>query len=192
MQKTVWMLCTMFLLMSGTAYSSDKHQEHRSHDAHAHGLASLNIAQEGQSLVIELESPAANLVGFEHQPGTSEEEKKIQQAMLILNNPDQLFVTSESAQCQVTSAEVESELAESQEHHDDDHKEHGEDHHEEAHSDIEAYYEFSCLQPDKLNELRVLIMEKFPATENIRVQFIGEHGQQAANLNKAQNVFHLH
>ena len=36
-------------------------------EAHIHGLATLTLALEGNSLEIEFESPAANLVGFEHR-----------------------------------------------------------------------------------------------------------------------------
>ena len=37
-------------------------------DAHVHGEAELNIVIEGRELLMELESPSFNLVGFEHEP----------------------------------------------------------------------------------------------------------------------------
>ena len=43
------------------------HEEHASLDAHEHGVASLNVALDGQTLEIQLQSPAMNLVGFEHE-----------------------------------------------------------------------------------------------------------------------------
>ena len=37
---------------------------------HEHGVASLNLVVDGNLVSLELDSPAANLVGFEHTPGT--------------------------------------------------------------------------------------------------------------------------
>ena len=42
--------------------------------AHTHGEAQLNIIIEPSSIILEFNSPALNIVGFEHSP-TSESEK---------------------------------------------------------------------------------------------------------------------
>src|SRR5690606_20886978 len=38
------------------------------HAAHEHGVADLRVAAEGNTVVIEFDSPLDNLVGFEHAP----------------------------------------------------------------------------------------------------------------------------
>jgi len=47
-------------------------QATRSHGAHVHGMARLDLAWEGAQVQIRLETPLANLVGFEHRPETAE------------------------------------------------------------------------------------------------------------------------
>ena len=55
---------------TGPLFSAIQAGEHHHHDAHVHGVAHLNVALEGNDLYIELTSPAANIVGFEHDPRT--------------------------------------------------------------------------------------------------------------------------
>lgn len=45
----------------------------RQHGAHEHGAAKLLIAQEGEHVEIILETPAYNIIGFEHMPSTEEQ-----------------------------------------------------------------------------------------------------------------------
>ena len=44
------------------------HDEFESHHAHEHGVATLGVAIEQRQLDIILESPAINVLGFEHSP----------------------------------------------------------------------------------------------------------------------------
>ena len=53
------------------------HEEHASLDAHEHGVASLNVALDGQTLEIQLQSPAMNLVGFEHEAKSDADKAKV-------------------------------------------------------------------------------------------------------------------
>ena len=43
--------------------------------AHVHGLASINLAMQGDELQIEFISPAEGLVGFEYEPSTAAEKQ---------------------------------------------------------------------------------------------------------------------
>ena len=59
------------LLPLAIAHAADEHDhEHGSLGAHEHGVGRLNAALDGQTLELELESPAMNLVGFEHAATT--------------------------------------------------------------------------------------------------------------------------
>ena len=62
-----------------------------SQEAHTHGLATLTLALENSVLEIQFESPAANLVGFEHKATSSEEKKAVTQTETSLKEPNLLF-----------------------------------------------------------------------------------------------------
>jgi hypothetical protein len=56
-----------------TSISIANAEEYRQYGTHEHGLTQMNLALDEQNLHIEVISPAANIVGFEHQPQTPEE-----------------------------------------------------------------------------------------------------------------------
>ncbi len=137
----------LFCCLSVTAMSHA--QTTRQHDSHAHGIGELNVVLEGDELAMELISPAANIVGFEHAPSNDEQKAAVAQAEEALKQVDKLFVLSEQAGCQAEHVHVESELLEGhedEEHHDDEHaheephdeehahEEHADEHHEDEHA----------------------------------------------------------
>ena len=117
-------------------------QTERDLGSHEHGSASMNVALDQNSLLIELESPWDNLVGFEHAPSTDEQHALIDGALDLLNHPKQLF-TFNGVTCVATEIEIDSSLPEGDDdHHDghddhDDHKDGHDDHddHEDGHDD---------------------------------------------------------
>ena len=75
-------------------------------DAHVHGEAELNIVFEGQELLIELESPSFNLVGFEHEPKTSDQHKLVENTIKLLKDFDSVANTSTEASCNIIDIKV--------------------------------------------------------------------------------------
>ena len=66
MRRVLLALPFALLPLAAMAHDHDHdHAEHASLGAHEHGVAQLNVALDGNTLEIELESPAMNLVGFE-------------------------------------------------------------------------------------------------------------------------------
>ncbi len=63
-------------------------------DAHVHGLSELTLAMEGEKLEIQLQSPAMNLLGFEHKARTTNDIAAVEHAQSLLSNPDSLFLFS--------------------------------------------------------------------------------------------------
>lgn len=121
-------------------------QETRQHDSHAHGMGELNIVVEGNELVIEFISPAANIVGFEHMPGNSEETQALEQAEQSLTQADKLFELTQEAQCILEHTNIESALLSEHETHSDDqaheeHEAHAEDETHEEHEENETHSE---------------------------------------------------
>ena len=182
-------LLTPLALVSPGAAAEEKHdydQEHRQHDAHVHGSATLNLALEEEKVHIEFDSPAANIIGFEHVPSSEADHAALNQAVATLKNGDPLFHFNDEAGCRMEEAMVTSALLED-EH--SDHEAHGHKEHEaETHSDIEAAYHFKCTQPGKLTQLTVELFEAFPAMEEINVQYVIESKQDSKELTAKEHV----
>ena len=107
-------------------------EEFRSHSAHVHGQVEVNIAQDGQELLVEVTAPGADVVGFEHAPETAEQKKVFEQAIAQLNKPDELF-SFNNANCTLKFKSVSNTL-------EGDHDEHeGHDHSEHDHHDHEGH-----------------------------------------------------
>lgn len=184
-----------------------KHASTASLDAHEHGVASLNLVVDGGQLMIELDSPAANIVGFEHMPGSAEDFAALADARKQLLRADALFAITDAAGCALEEAEAKSPLfeadAQATEHeHEHEHEKHDhaeqhhdhEEHHAEhagAHSDIEASFHYDCANPDAIEQIEVKLFEVFPRTEKLLLQAITPRGQQGGELTPAQNIIRL-
>jgi len=155
--------------------------EHREHGAHVHGIGQMNVVLDGNSLAIELDTPAANLLGFEHAPRDAAEEAVLGQAVERLHQAEAVFTLPQAAGCEVETAEVASALLGHDEHgHLDTNAHEGETGHE--HADMELSYQFRCARPEALEGVTVSLFALFPATEALEVQLITPHGQSAAEL----------
>ncbi|MGR5211536.1 zinc uptake protein ZrgA [Vibrio rotiferianus] len=120
-------------------------EEYRQHEAHVHGLVEFNIAQDGKDLLIEITSPGADVVGFEHAPENAEQEAVLSNAVAALKGTDKLLVINKQAKCAIEDVHVSHTLGqdshEGHDHHEHeghDHSKHdheGHDHDEHAHDD---------------------------------------------------------
>ncbi|MDT4797821.1 hypothetical protein FQZ97_304350 [compost metagenome] len=154
------------------------HDEHGSLGAHEHGMARLNVVLDDKALELELESPAMNLVGFEHAAKSNADKAKVAAARAELEQPLALFAIPAAAGCKVAEQEIESPLFGRDEPHAKGH--------EHEHSEVHAHYQLQCANPDALKALDLAeLFKRFPATERIQVQLIGPQGQQGAELNAA-------
>jgi len=173
------------LLPLAVAQAADEHDhEHGSLGTHEHGVGRLNAVLDGPNLALELESPAMNLVGFEHLATTDADKAKVAATRAQLEIPLALFSLPKAAGCVVASQKLESPLFGDKPEADDDHDEDeakGEHHHD--HSEIHAHYQFTCSTPDALKTLDLAnLFNTFPATQKIQVQLIGPSGQQGVDV----------
>ena len=163
---------------------------HREHGAHVHGAGDLNIAVDGNALLIELHGPAANIVGFEHPPRNATEEQAIADARVKLADPALTFLPNPEAGCRLTEVEVFMELAGDNAGHDHDHAhDHGGG--GEVHSDAGVGYSFDCAAPDKLKSLELALFETFPGNGRLRVQLITPDTQRSVELTADDDVLEL-
>ncbi|CAG8869905.1 DUF2796 domain-containing protein [Pseudomonas fluorescens] len=183
------------MLPLAVAHAADEHDhEHGSLAAHEHGVGRLNAALDGKTLELELESPAMNLVGFEHVATSDADKAKVAAARAQLEQPLALFNLPKAAGCVVENQELESPLFGDKPDADDDHDEDAKDEdgheHHHDHSEIHARYQFTCATPAALKSLDLAtLFNSFPATRTIQVQLIGPSGQQGVEVTaKAANL----
>ncbi|WP_034100974.1 DUF2796 domain-containing protein [Pseudomonas rhodesiae] len=178
------------LLPLAVAQAHEDHDhEHGSLGAHEHGVARLNAVLDGQALELELDSPAMNLVGFEHMASSAADKAKVAAARKQLENPVALFNLPTAAGCKVSSQELNSPLFGDKpeaDHDDDDDATDGKGaaahKHHHDHSEIHAHYQFTCATPSALSNLDLTqVFKTFPATQKIQVQLIGPSGQQGVD-----------
>ena len=195
----------LMTLLASTAFSSDHDGQH----SHVHGAAELMVALEGNSVEIMLESPAANIVGFEHKATSAEQIAAVEQAEALLKQPLTLFALG--GQCRVSELELNMDAVEPEAHeqhhdheqqdddshqekHHDEHK-HDHDEHEEAHDqkeqdsshgEVGAHYHFKCQNSDQIDSITINLGQYFPAIESLSVAWVTENGQGAMTLNKSQ------
>jgi hypothetical protein len=152
----------------------------------------MNLVLDGYTLAIDIDTPAANLLGFEHAPRDEAEEVAVAQAVARLRDAAAVFGLPQAAQCTVEAVEVESALLGHEHEHEEAneapsrHAQHDADEHQAAeglaHADIAVSYRFHCAQPQALDGINVKLFTLFPATEVLEVQQITPHGQGAAEL----------
>ncbi len=185
----IGLVALMTVVGAGTAATAQQ----RELDAHEHGVGQLNIAFEGGSVVMELEAPGADIVGFEHRAESVEDSATIDEAIAVLAKPLELVAFPEEAQCVVTSANVvlEEEEEHGKEMHGDDddahaadghsdeggHAEHDE-HAEEArsHTEFHAEYKMQCAQPSSVTQIDFPYFETFANARELEVQIVTDKG----------------
>ncbi len=160
------------------------------HATHTHGVAELTLAKENGELEIQFESPAINVLGFEHKPTTKAQNDAIKDALALLSSSSNavLFNKDSSGKaCEPVSAPVslDGPAGDSELEHTHDHEEkHGDSNHESkaAHSEISVLYRFSCQDAQSLNSMTVILFEHFPGLEKINANWVTETQQGQAVL----------
>ena len=185
------LLALPFALLPLAAMAHDDHDhdhdhEHGSLGAHEHGVARLNAVLDGSTLELELESPAMNLVGFEHAAVSDADKAKVAAVRKQLDEPLKLFGLTAAAGCKESDTDLESPLFDDKPVKDDD-GDGDADEHEHAHSDIHAHYRLECASPDKLKTLDLTpLFKTYPSTQKIQLQLIGPNGQQGVEATPAK------
>lgn len=177
------------LLPLAVAHAHDEHDHaHGTLGAHEHGVAKLNVVLDGNALELELDSPAMNVVGFEHVAASEADKAKVAAARQQLEQPLKLFGMAQAAGCVVDSQELESPLFGDAAHPDDD--DDGDEHeHGHQHADVHAHYQFTCATPAKLTQLDLgPLFKTFPQTQKVNVQLIGPNGQKGVETTPGKAV----
>lgn len=73
------------------------------HEAHVHGVANMDLSLSGEELTLQIESPLASFISFEHEPATDAEQQEVDAMAAALRQGAQMFIPSEAAGCTLAS-----------------------------------------------------------------------------------------
>ncbi len=158
-------------------------EDTRGLNAHEHGVGTLNIAVDGNTVAMEFHAPGADIVGFEYAAESAQDRGAIDAAVATLAKPLDLFVIPSNAECSVTQA---SAALESEDAHDD----HGHEDHAEAHADEDSHTEFhaeyilTCGNPNAIDEITFAYFEMFENAREVEVQIVTTSGAQALEVER--------
>jgi len=179
----------LLISLSTQSGSDHHHQETQNHDAHTHGEADLTLAKEGDELLIRFESPASNILGFEHTADSEQEIAAVWQARKQLASPEVLF-TFDGSKCSIASIDIDTSgvmnVEQTHQGHDKEHDDHGEKIHDENHSEIVVDYRFNCTNGSELASVSTGLFKSFSGIEKITVNWVTEDKQGAAILRAGQ------
>jgi hypothetical protein len=182
--KTYLKCLNILLLASGLGAANELVAQHA---AHQHGLVRLGIAMEGNAIHVELETPAVNLLGFEHKPRNAEEREHLAAMLDLLKdhrNVVELSANSATLDCEQTNFQLNSELLGNQ-HDIDDHEDHAHATHGHAevtdHLDIQVRYHLNC-PARQLSGIQILLFGLFPGVEELELQWLLPSGQGQTQL----------
>lgn len=204
------------LLAADHSHAHGHEAEYETHDAHEHGRATLSLVADNQKLSFQLESPAMNIVGFEHAANTKEDQQKVEHALSVLSEPSKLFGIN-GGKCHFIEPHMENpfSLAENKygghdshenddSHTDNDEHDEHEDHHEhEAHEKHESHgehaqqaehrefvveYNATCQLTNDIREIDFQLLKLFSGIEQLDVQYIYAGKQGSVSLNPKQTA----
>ena len=168
---------------------------------HTHGEAQLNIVIEPASIILEFNSPALSIVGFEHSP-TSESEKNAikmaKQKLMAASNftfhkPKRILQPEQKISTQIikTNASLSNETKQNKKHH----NKHNHHHHKAPqhstktkhgdHSEFNLKTVYTRPSNQPISKLSTTLFETFSALKKINVTIINGELQNQFTLTKA-------
>ena len=171
--------------------NADTKQSYRHHEAHVHGDAVVNIVVESSQLLLEIETPAMNVLGFETAPTTDEQRDILAKAETLLSDASHA-VRLNHGDCKLNNVNVNSpEFPPSGGHEGegDPHEEH--EHEQEGHSEFLVLYDFSCSAVQKLESVEIRLFDTFPGFKTINAQWIVDSRQGARELTPSDSSIKL-
>jgi len=161
----------------------------RSRKAHEHGSAKVNIAFEttkgAPKGVIEFESPADSVVGFEYEAKTAADKAKVTAALNTLKARfGEMVIFPAAAACKVTakSAKVAAD-----DHHDSKQK----GGKQEQHSEVQAAFDVACAKPLAGLEIRFGFTKVFPKIHDVDVALLAGEQQASADVENDKGVLKI-
>lgn len=148
-------------------------------EAHVHGTATLQVAVDADTLIMNFSSPLDNLLGFERKPHNQAEVEQVQN-MIKQFYKSNLFLPTKDAQCKLQSVHLNAlvikkkgQAARTTQH---SHE------HEAGHADLDAEIVYQCNQVNHLRDLQVNAFKAFPHLHHLAVEIVSNRGQTASTI----------
>lgn len=170
-------LATAAVLLCWTAGCSPA----RAGKAHEHGVARLNLVQDGAQWSVELQLPLDTLVGFERAPRTAAERQAAQAALARLRDPQALIrlEVGAPAACAVGLVEVDAPVLE------------GKGPVESGHADARVAIAFQCPESALPQRMDLPMFATFPRLKRVEAQAALQAGQRRYKLSPSNRVIEL-
>lgn len=211
---------TLAMAATAAAHHVPGHEDHHHHKhkqghVHQHGLGTLDISQQADTLTVNFRSPLDSLIGFETVPADDQQRAKAKALLAQLQDGASVVQIPAAAQCTQQAPVINAptltgeKAADGDDHdedhhdaddHDDDHHDHDHDaddhhdadehhhHHHGHHADLAITYTFSCKQPAAIDALTVTAFSHWPRLKHIDTAVVNDHGQQAQRLDPSKAV----
>lgn len=168
------------------SYDHDEHIDHQEsdhqghdhhggehHGAHIHGVGHLNVAVEGSMVTVYLQTPAADIIGFEHVAENKEERTKVAAAHKKLNDASSLFQFT-GADCTVVAGSgVEAPQTDNEA------------------SDVIAEYTFECADGQLPESMAVELSTEFPDLKVLKAVWLTEDSTGTKELTAKDHTIHF-
>lgn len=165
-------------LVATGAMAHDDHDhggEFEQHGVHEHGKVTFNVALEGQELVVELDAPAANVIGFEHAPRTEAEKAKVRDRATWLQAGQELITFPVAAACRFREAKLEAPQWQEAE----------------SHADYELRLTYRCDRPQRLEWLQLSLLGGLQEVHEARVNLLTPSRQGSETVKSAETRIKL-
>ncbi|HDZ38160.1 MAG TPA: DUF2796 domain-containing protein [Marinobacter sp.] len=160
--------------------------------SHQHGHAEMQLAFSHNRVEVMLTSPAANLIGFEHEPRSPEQHQTLDKVTDWLGKTP--LVNTPETTCTVQTGSVQHALAGDHEEH-ADHEEHSNEESAQSgpgrHADITVTQILTCPGLDKSVSLTTPLTARFPSLEHLDLAWAGPDGQGSKRLEEGEASFKL-
>lgn len=165
------------------------------HGKHEHGIATLSIAISDDGAELLLDSPAINIVGFEHMPASDDDKEHLDDIVKKLEKGNDLFTLTPEAGCELKDTEVLSGLL-------GDELETSAPQTAEAsattgqtpsaehdHQDMEVTWAYACSNPEQLKDIQTTLFSVFPdGLQRLHIEWVTPSGASASELEQDGNI----
>lgn len=149
------------------------------HEAHVHGVATLSLAQDGNKLLLEFDSPLDNLLGFEHVPRTDKQKQAARDLLDLMHKPATLIKLTAEADCLPSTVKLLAPVLQPTTQTTKD---------KDEHANLHAEYDYTCSKGAELKSLQLILFDAFPSIRQVHAQMAGPRGQAAATLTTKQRL----
>lgn len=156
---------TMVLLIAAmvpTQVNAGSNNHHHEHKPHVHGVSEIQLVMSEHQIELNFESPANNILGFEHSAQSPKEKQKVLAAKEILSTAASLF-TFKGTTCSPSPSVINiNSLLQKR---------------EKKHHEISAQYRFTCDSVNELESIQIQLFNYFENIAEIKIQWISQYKQ---------------